>query len=74
MAKNADMQHAPFDTALVPAIWELARSGDLRGGTDAARKALGKLDAPPPPACRVELHLVARGMASSPRLRAILGR
>jgi len=59
VAKNADMQHAPFDTALVPAIWELARSGDLRGGTDAARKALGELDVPPPPACRVELHLVA---------------
>ncbi|HET7097739.1 MAG TPA: hypothetical protein VFJ68_10135, partial [Casimicrobiaceae bacterium] len=43
----------------VAAIWERARSGDLRGGAEAARDALAQSEPPLSPASRVELHLVA---------------
>jgi AraC-like DNA-binding protein/tetratricopeptide (TPR) repeat protein len=39
--------------------WKLARSGDLRGASDAARKTLAKLARRAPASSRVELHLVA---------------
>jgi len=39
--------------------WELARSGDLRAGAEAGRKALAELGRDSRPSDRVELHLVA---------------
>lgn len=45
-------------TRSVAGIWELARSGDLRGATDAARNALGGARQAKAPKRSVELHLV----------------
>jgi AraC-like DNA-binding protein len=53
------MRRPAAPPASVTATWELARSGDLRGAADAARKALAKLAPRAPPNNRVELHLVA---------------
>jgi AraC-like DNA-binding protein len=39
-------------------IWELARSGELRGAAELARDELGKLAQDAPPSSHVELHLV----------------
>ncbi len=43
----------------VARTWELARSGDLRGGAEAACKALAQLARDASPRTRVDLHLVA---------------
>jgi hypothetical protein len=40
-------------------IWELARSGDLRGGAEAARAALRELESDAAISSHVEPHLVA---------------
>ncbi len=42
----------------IAGIWELARSGDLRGGAEAARDVLGGLQPDGSVGRRVELHLV----------------
>src|SRR6185312_15958561 len=49
----------PSTSAGIATTWELARSGNLRGATDAARKALGELGQDAASSSRVELHLVA---------------
>ena len=51
------MKHRIDPDSSIAAIWELARSGDLHGGLDASRKALGEA-APATPGLCVELHLV----------------
>lgn len=43
----------------ITSTWELARSGDLRGAAEAARKALGELGQDAALSSHVELHLVA---------------
>ena len=43
----------------ITATWELARSGNLRGAVEAARKALGELGPDATSSSHVELHLVA---------------
>jgi AraC-like DNA-binding protein/ATP/maltotriose-dependent transcriptional regulator MalT len=46
-------------SASIAPAWERARAGDLRGASDAVRKALGELGSDAAPVNRVELHLVA---------------
>lgn len=46
-------------SSAIASIWELARSGDLRGAVEIARKALGESGQDQQPSTRVELHLVA---------------
>jgi AraC-like DNA-binding protein len=46
-------------TPFVSRLWELARAGDLRGGSDAARKALAGMSLKAAPSTLVELNLVA---------------
>ena len=53
------MKRSASPLATVSGCWEIARSGDLRGGAQAARKALGDLGRNASPASHVELHLVA---------------
>ena len=58
MRKNGGVKApAPLD-ASVASIRELARAGDLRGGAEAARKALSALQPGDSPGARIELHLV----------------
>jgi len=52
------MKEAPSGFAFIGHPWELARSGNLRGATEAARKALAVLERSATPGVRVELHLV----------------
>ena len=53
------MKRSTADPGSIAATWELARSGDLRGGVEAAHRALAGLGANASTASRVELHLVA---------------
>ena len=53
------MKRCSANLASIASIWELARSGDLRGAVEMARKALGESGQDQPPSSRVELHLVA---------------
>ncbi len=47
----------------IAATWERARSGDLRGAAEAARKALGQLGPDAASSSHVELHLVIASCA-----------
>jgi len=53
------MRRPASPPAFITASWELARSGDLRGAAEAARKALGELGSDAVASSHVELHLVA---------------
>lgn len=53
------MKRSSIAAPSIPRIWELARSGDLRGATELARDELGKLAKYASPKSHVELHLVA---------------
>ncbi|HVN35232.1 MAG TPA: hypothetical protein VMU96_08255, partial [Casimicrobiaceae bacterium] len=53
------MNDRASEEAGVGALWERARSGDLRGGSEAAREALAQCEPQLAPATRVDLHLVA---------------
>jgi len=53
------MKRRELPSASIAATWERARSGDLRGAAEAARKALGELGPEATPGSHVELHLVA---------------
>ena len=53
------MKRPAVPNANVAGAWGLARAGDLRGGVDAARAALGKLGRDAAPDDCVELHLAA---------------
>jgi AraC-like DNA-binding protein len=53
------MTRADSPPRSISEIWELARSGNLRGGAEAARSALGRLESDAPLSSRVELHLVS---------------
>ena len=53
------MKRTSSPSASVSSCWEIARSGDLRGGAEAARGALSNLGRRATPASHVELHLVA---------------
>jgi AraC-like DNA-binding protein len=53
------MKRPSPSAASIKDTWELARSGDLRGAADAARKALGILKQDPDAASRTELHMAA---------------
>ena len=50
-------------SASIAATWERARSGDLRGAAEAARKALGQLGPDAASSSHVELHLVIASCA-----------
>ena len=52
------MKETPSGFAFIGHPWELARSGDLRGAAEAARKALVGLEQAGTSSARVELHLV----------------
>jgi len=56
---NVGVKRPATASPSIRATWELARSGDLRGAAEAARKALGQLKADAEANTRVELHLVA---------------
>jgi AraC-like DNA-binding protein len=56
---NAGMRRSASSPASIHAIWELARSGDLRGAAHAARSVLARSTRRTPPTRCVELHLVA---------------
>jgi AraC-like DNA-binding protein len=58
MRTIAGMKQSAARSPSIAGTWELARSGDLRGAVDTARKALGELGQDEPPGSRVELHLV----------------
>ena len=53
------MKHVGSPARSIAEIWELARSGDLRGGAEAARGMLGHLGAGASARSAVELRLVA---------------
>ena len=53
------MKRPASSSASIAATWALARSGDLRGAGEAARKLLGKLGPGAKPRSHVELHLVS---------------
>jgi AraC-like DNA-binding protein len=53
------VKNPPPQTPFITRIWELARAGDLRGGSDAARKALAEMGLKAAPSTLVELNLVA---------------
>src|SRR5690348_13299185 len=53
------MRRSASSPASITAIWELARSGDLRGAAHAARNVLAESTPRTPPSRCVELHLVA---------------
>src|SRR6476620_1160326 len=53
------MSLAPNEPDAIARIWELARSGDLRGGAVAARQQLSRLASKEDARERVELHLAA---------------
>ncbi len=55
-------RRAPL-SASIAATWERARSGDLRGAAEAARKALGQLGPDAASSSHVELHLVIASCA-----------
>jgi AraC-like DNA-binding protein len=56
---NAGVDRPAAAPTSIEATWELARSGDLRGAADAARKLLGELGFNAEPRSHVELRLVA---------------
>jgi AraC-like DNA-binding protein len=56
---NIGMKRRSPSVEVIRNTWELARSGDLRGATEAARKALSDLGRDAPPSSRVELHMAA---------------
>jgi AraC-like DNA-binding protein len=60
---NADMKRPASPSAPIAATWERARSGDLRGAAEAARKSLGQLRSEAAPGSHVELHLVIASCA-----------
>jgi tetratricopeptide (TPR) repeat protein len=47
----------------IGATWERARSGDLRGAAETARKALGQLEPDAAPDSNVDLHLIIASCA-----------
>jgi hypothetical protein len=59
MGKNASVKPASSRARAVATLWELARSGDFRGGAAAARDALGALGPEGSSGRRVELHLIS---------------
>jgi AraC-like DNA-binding protein len=56
---NVGVNRRSSGSATISGAWELARSGDLRGATEAARKALNESGRRATPGSQVELHLVA---------------
>src|SRR5439155_4151627 len=60
---NAGMKRPASPSASIAATWECARSGDLRGATEAARGALRQLAPDAAPGSHVELHLVIASCA-----------
>jgi AraC-like DNA-binding protein len=57
--ENAGMKPASSRVRAIASLWELARSGDFRGGAAAARAALGALGTDGAAGRRVELHLIS---------------
>jgi AraC-like DNA-binding protein len=53
------MKRSASASPSIAATWEIARSGNLRGGAEAARAALAELGADAAPRSHVELRLVA---------------
>jgi len=59
MGKNGSMKRPSSRARAIASLWELARSGDFRGGAAAARAALGALGPDAAAGRRVELHLIS---------------
>jgi AraC-like DNA-binding protein len=57
--QNVGMKRPASPLASIAATWKLARSGDLRGAAEAARKALEELTPDAEASSHIELHLVA---------------
>ena len=57
------MKRAASHSASIAATWERARSGDLRGAAEVARKTLSQLRPDAAPGNHVELHLVIASCA-----------
>ena len=55
---NVGVKRSSSSLDAISAAWELARSGDLRGATEAAHQALNELGRRAPQSSHVELHLV----------------